>query len=298
MDPSDQIGVSGRRRLARPPSWLAGSLLLACAPALWAQEALPADLRHTPFLPDAPVDRDWMGLPPAFLPVGDNVAVPDPVGSAYLTGRYRPADDPRFARVPSRYLNYETTMYLRREALDAFQAMSDAARAQGIRLKIASGTRTYSQQRSMWTAVWQGERKMDGQRVDAGWPPDRKVRWIMQWLAMPATSRHHWGTDVDINHTLPAYFERSPGREEYEWLRRHAADFGFCQTYGPRDTATTPGYREEKWHWTYLPLSRPMLAEYATSVAHADISGFAGAEVVADVGVKAHYVLDIAPACR
>ena len=35
---------------------------------------------------------------------------------------------------------------------------------------------------------------------------------------MPATSRHHWGTDLDINSVDPKYWEEEPGKSEFEWL--------------------------------------------------------------------------------
>ncbi len=50
---------------------------------------------------------------------------------------------------------------------------------------------------------------------------------------MPQASRHHWGTDVDINSVEPEYFESGQGLKEYTWLQENAWKFGFCQPYTP-----------------------------------------------------------------
>jgi D-alanyl-D-alanine carboxypeptidase len=56
---------------------------------------------------------------------------------------------------------------------------------------------------------------------------------IMNYSAMPQASRHHWGTDVDINSVEPEYFESGQGLKEYTWLQENAWKFGFCQPYTP-----------------------------------------------------------------
>jgi len=45
---------------------------------------------------------------------------------------------------------------------------------------------------------------------------------------MPTASRHHWGTDVDINSVDPDYFMNGTGLKEYEWLKKNAYKYGFC----------------------------------------------------------------------
>lgn len=68
----------------------------------------------------------------------------------------------------------------------------------------------------------------------------------MLYSSMPTTSRHHWGTDMDINSVEPEYFESGQGLLEYNWLKANAHKFGFCQPYSPKDDGSrTQGYNLE-----------------------------------------------------
>jgi len=63
---------------------------------------------------------------------------------------------------------------------------------------------------------------------------------------MPTASRHHWGTDVDINSVDPDYFLNGTGLQEYEWLKKNAYKYGFCQPYSPKDSVhRSTGYNLE-----------------------------------------------------
>ena len=44
-----------------------------------------------------------------------------------------------------------------------------------------------------------------------------------------------------------------------DWLVQNGASYGFCQPYTAGRCA---GYNEEKWHWSYMPLSEPMLTDW------------------------------------
>ena len=48
------------------------------------------------------------------------------------------------------------------------------------------------------------------------------------------------------------YFESGKGKQEYEWLRDNAYEFGFCQVYSEKGMERKYGYEEEKWHWSYI----------------------------------------------
>jgi zinc D-Ala-D-Ala carboxypeptidase len=53
----------------------------------------------------------------------------------------------------------------------------------------------------------------------------------MQYSSMPGTSRHHWGTDVDLYALDDIYFTYGDGKIVYDWLLANAANYGFCQPY-------------------------------------------------------------------
>ena len=48
---------------------------------------------------------------------------------------------------------------------------------------------------------------------------------------MPSTSRHHWGTDIDLNSLNNSYFSSGKGLKEYDWLTTNANHYGFYQVY-------------------------------------------------------------------
>jgi D-alanyl-D-alanine carboxypeptidase len=111
---------------------------------------------------------------------------------------------------------------------------------------------------------------------------------------MPGTSRHHWGTDFDINSVEEAYFEEEQGQREYAWLCAHAGTFGFFQPYTAKGKGRQHGYEEEKWHWSFGAESERFLEQYNQEIGYADLTGFAGCEVAEAIQVIAVYVNGIA----
>ena len=46
------------------------------------------------------------------------------------------------------------------------------------------------------------------------------VKEIMKYSSMPSTSRHHWGTDIDLNSLENSYFEKGEGKKySIGWLQ-------------------------------------------------------------------------------
>lgn len=265
----------------------------ALAPQVEALSPLP-EVGHCPRLPlpDVLETLLWHQRAP------DVVSWEEPPSRDYLVGRFDPATDPRFVAVPPAYRTQPAPLYLREETWRAFQAMAEAARADGIRLRIVSGTRTFQQQRVRWEAVWRGHRAINGAILDPALPAADKARYLLQWIAMPTTSRHHWGTDLDINSVEPAYFEGGAGRAVHAWLQQHAASFGFCQPYDNKGRGRDSGYEDEPWHWSYVPLARALLRAYRRQVALTDVRDFAGAETAVSLDVFTHHVDSIASRCR
>jgi LAS superfamily LD-carboxypeptidase LdcB len=112
---------------------------------------------------------------------------------------------------------------------------------------------------------------------------------------MPGTSRHHWGTDIDLNSFSNKWFESGKGLKLFNWLEANAAKYGFCRPY----TANRPhGYQEEKWHWSYSPLSVPMIKVAQQTLNDQQISGFLGSETAQQIGVVNKYILGISNSCR
>lgn len=208
--------------------------------------------------------------------------------TGYILGKFDPATHPDFVVVGKPYSD-KPNMILRKEAFEAFKKMFEAADKEGIVLKIISGTRNFGRQKEIWEGKWTRFAK------DAPHAKDRALK-ILEYSSMPGSSRHHWGTDIDINELENRHFEKGGKHEKtYKWLTEHAHEYGFCQPY----TAGRPsGYREEKWHWSYTPLSKILLEQYKNNLSDADITGFKGAETATEIGIVKNYVLGINSACQ
>lgn len=241
-------------------------------------------------------------IPDSLIQFSDNVSpekrkeIMERISKEYLMGKFDPAKDERFALIPTPFAEKE--LYMRKEALESFQKMHAAAKTDGISLLILSATRPFDVQKSIWEAKWTGKKKVDGQFLskDVKDPKERAIQ-ILRWSSMPSTSRHHWGTDIDINNLEPEYFDKGQGLKEYEWLVANAPKFGFCQVYSKMGAERPYGYQEEKWHWSYLPISKDLTDAYAQKITDQDISGFMGSESAPMIEVVKKYVLGINPAC-
>jgi zinc D-Ala-D-Ala carboxypeptidase len=200
-----------------------------------------------------------------------------------LLGRINPSS-PLFSEVPIMYTSH-TGILLRTEVLNAFYNLQQAAEDEDIELIILSGTRTFLHQKSIWERKWEKPRYM-------GWDALDKALDILTYSSMPGTSRHHWGTDIDLNAFENEYFESGEGLEVYEFLNRCASTFGFQQVYTSKETPQSPrsGYEEEKWHWSYMPMSIPMLNAYNELISTEDIQGFQGASQAESVKIIQNYV--------
>jgi LAS superfamily LD-carboxypeptidase LdcB len=224
---------------------------------------------------------------------------PEPIDTDkidYIMGQFEPDQHDDFVLIPSHYASRKG-MYLRKEAFEDYLKMYEHASSDGIKFTIRSATRNFEYQRGIWERKWTGETILsDGTAASNVEDFVSRAKKILLFSSMPSTSRHHWGTDIDLNSFDNAYFESGQGLQEYNWLLEHAATYGFCQPYTDKSGGRT-GYEEEKWHWTYMPISKD-LTEYAASYLSDDmITGFLGSEVAAEIGVVKNYVLGINGQC-
>lgn len=164
---------------------------------------------------------------------------------------------------------------LRRETYEAFDRMQKAARKKGIRLKIVSSYRSFDRQKQIWEYKWNSQWR-------AHMSDTERALNILEYSSMPGTSRHHWGTDIDLNSVEPEFFEKRRGRRIYRWLCKNAADYGFFQPY---TEGRDKGYAYEPWHWSYAPLSDVFMQEFIDTLTDEDIAGFEGSHVAVELGV-------------
>ncbi|MDP5291002.1 M15 family metallopeptidase [Oceanimonas sp. CHS3-5] len=156
---------------------------------------------------------------------------------------------------------------LRAEAREAFVALQAAAAGAGFNLAPASSFRGFERQLAIWNGKFDGSRPLldaDSRPQDAlALSEPERIHAILRWSALPGTSRHHWGTDLDIYDPslLPAGGKLQLEPWEYEqggyfyplsqWLNTHMQRFGFYLPY-----AGARGVGAEPWHLSYRPLAR------------------------------------------
>ena len=153
---------------------------------------------------------------------------------------------------------------LREEAHDAFVAMKKAAYSDGIDLKIVSSYRNFERQRGIW------ERKYLRYTDNNQMAPLEAIDKIVEYSTIPGTSRHHWGTDVDIvdgyrkvegDVLVPSKFgEGQPYADFKKWMDENSKTYDFYLVY--TDEPGRRGFKYEPWHYSFAPISIQMLAEF------------------------------------
>ncbi|MGL4251598.1 MAG: M15 family metallopeptidase [Aeromonas sp.] len=178
----------------------------------------------------------------------------------------------------------------------AFNDMQVVALHAGFNLQPASSWRSFERQLAIWNGKWRGERPLldaNSQPIDALQLCDEaRLHAILRWSALPGTSRHHWGTDLDIYDPdcLPADTKLALEPWEYEqggwfadlskWLSGHMGDFGFFLPYVKQNSAKPSGAESgvayEPWHISFSPESSKQRldpAALALCLQQADIEG-------------------------
>ena len=200
-----------------------------------------------------------------------------------LFGYVNPSKDTAFEALPTR-MSSRSGLFLRKEACEAFQRMHDAAKEDGITLTALSATRPFGHQASIWNRKWNRPQAM-------GMAPFERALDILRYSSMPGSSRHHWGTDVDVHSLDPKTFEAGEGAQVLVWLREEAGNFGFVEVYTA--DSLRPGYQPEAWHWSYLPLSGPYLESINDAAKNGTLprfEGFEGAELADSLRIVEDFV--------
>lgn len=153
---------------------------------------------------------------------------------------------------------------LREEAHDAFVDMKKAAYTDGFDIKMVSSYRNFYRQEAIW------ERKFLRFTEEDGMAPLDAIDKIIEYSTIPGTSRHHWGTDIDVidaypktngNVLVPEKFEAGGPYEGFKkWMDDYSESFGFYLVY--TNEPKRKGFKYEPWHYSYAPISIPMLTEF------------------------------------
>ncbi len=148
--------------------------------------------------------------------------------------------------------------------LERLKARAEKA---GFDLAIASGFRSFERQMSICQQKLSGHRPLlstAGERLQvADLTEDEQLSALLRWSALPGTSRHHWGTDLDLfdasaiskeyqlQLTPDEYYEGGPFAKFHQWLVADMAesgrDDGLFFPYGQDRGAVAP----EPWHVSF-----------------------------------------------
>lgn len=180
----------------------------------------------------------------------------------YVTGRFDPSNNPEFVNIKKAGIPCSDIMYLRKETALSLKLMLEAFKKEHpkVHIEVISATRNFTSQKKIWEEKWSGKRKVSGKPDFAKiQDPLMRATAILEYSSMPGTSRHHWGTDFDINRLNNSWYEKGDGKIILDWLNQNASKYGFARPY---TDGRIEGYKEERWHWSYTPLSKIYLAEW------------------------------------
>ncbi|MFM7769355.1 MAG: M15 family metallopeptidase [Bacteroidota bacterium] len=211
------------------------------------------------------------------------------ISKEILLGKFEPSKTPNFVAVPEDMCS--KPMYVQKETLEAFINLKKEAETAGINLQIVSGTRNFYDQKAIWERKWESYKVSISDSLAI-------ANEILKFSSMPGTSRHHWGTDIDLNSVETVYFESAEGTKLYNWLKENAGKHGFCQVYSDKAADGRSGYSMEKWHWSYLPLANTYLQAYNSKITYSDINGFVGDRYPEKIGVIQNYVNGLSKSCN
>ncbi|MGC6478978.1 MAG: M15 family metallopeptidase [Flavobacteriaceae bacterium] len=145
-------------------------------------------------------------------------------------------------------------------AATAFEKMKQKAHADGIRIEVVSSYRSYDQQLRIWNRKFEKFKSegLEGYAI---------IDAITEYSTLPGTSRHHWGTEIDLidadppkvgDVLLPEKFHDGGPYEKLRlWLEDNATSFGFLKPY--TDHPDRSGFAYEPWHYSYAAEAIPNL---------------------------------------
>ena len=146
---------------------------------------------------------------------------------------------------------------LESNTLNAFNKMANAALKDGIKIQIDSAFRSYERQVNIWN------NKFDRFTNKNNMTEKQTINEILKYSTIPGTSRHHWGTYIDIIDGNMPFVNNPLNPEKYKegniyfklkkWMDKNSEQYGFYLVY--TNDPQRKGFNYEPWHYTYKPVS-------------------------------------------
>jgi len=155
------------------------------------------------------------------------------------------------------------TSRMHKKTAVALAKMKTAAAIESIQIEVVSAYRSFQRQKEIYEGKYR-------RFISQGLSPVEAIEKIVEYSTIPGTSRHHWGTDIDIidsNSPQPEnvlqvknFHGKGPYCKLKEWLNEYGESFGFYEVY--TDNPHRKGFEYEPWHFSYAPISKPMLKAF------------------------------------
>ena len=156
-----------------------------------------------------------------------------------------------------------TRFKMQKDAYSSFLKMKSDAEKENISIEMVSAYRSFERQKQIFEKKYQDFTNQGLSPIDA-------IKKIIEYSTIPGTSRHHWGTDIDIidanaprpNSVLESkhFHGNGPYCKLKDWLNVNANQYGFYEVY--TDDPNRKGFKYEPWHFSYAPISKKMLQSY------------------------------------
>tara|TARA_B100001093_G_scaffold244396_1_gene234026 strand:- start:1069 stop:1782 length:714 start_codon:yes stop_codon:yes gene_type:complete len=153
---------------------------------------------------------------------------------------------------------------LEKNTFIAMEKMRKAALLDGIKIKVVSGFRDFERQKQIWN------RKFKKFTTENNLSDLEAIKEIIRFSTIPGTSRHHWGTEIDVidedfknekKLLISKKYEKGGVFEKLKkWMDNNSQKFGFYLTYD--DNINRKGFEYEPWHYSYLPESKRYLKSF------------------------------------
>jgi LAS superfamily LD-carboxypeptidase LdcB len=169
---------------------------------------------------------------------------------------------------------------IHKDILEDWLALKESAKIAGFDLSIASAFRSFDRQLQIWNDKVLGKRPVldaSGLSIDIDYLSEEELLFsILKWSALPGTSRHHWGTDLDVydKSSISNKYEIKLTENEvsnggvfasfHDWLDgeiKNKRNFDFFRPYERKEMMLfsvlkkPPMISEERWHISHNTIS-------------------------------------------
>lgn len=174
--------------------------------------------------------------------------------------------------------NVKWPIFIHKDVLSPLLELQKIASKNGFEICVASGYRNFERQLKIWNEKASGKRPTFNDRDEKidllSFSEEEQLMALLRFSAIPGTSRHHWGTDLDIfdASALPSpdykvelsLYESSdqgPFGELHKFLDELIQEeraLGFLRPYEIDKGAVSP----ERWHLSYAPLASQYRSQF------------------------------------